>query len=304
MHPTISRSLAVFMLSLTPAMTGAQPPAKPPDSQEPIPRELALALLNLGPSMGGSADIRVGKAPDDIPPDLLPPGLLILGSTTQFESSVIVLAAPEQPDSAVSRYEAHLLSAGWTKPPAPQTRPMRGFVSADVGTVAYDRPDMACRGEEFVTYTGTYRRNGGSLVKVTYNRGNRYSMCKARQDVTTYRSPYDEAPVPLLRAPLGSITTEGSGMTAAGNNSYSLSTRLTTRLKPGEVVDHYDKQMREQGWTSVADGSLQFVAARTYRKNDDQGRAWIGTLFSISLPDSSQQDVALKLTRSQTSGAK
>ena len=303
MRPTISRSLAVFMLSLTAATTGAQPPAKPPDSQEPIPRELALALLNLGPGMGG-ADLRVGKAPDDIPLDLLPPGLQILGSTTQFESSVIVLTSQEQPDSAVSRYEAHLLSAGWTKPPAPQTRPIRGFVAADVGQVAYDRPDVVCRGDEFVTYAGTYRRNGGSLVKVTYNRGNRYSMCKARQDVTTYRSPYDEAPVPLLRAPFGSITTDGGGMTTSGNNSFSLSTRLTTRLKPGELVDHYDKQMREQGWTSVATGSLQVVAAHTYRKEDGQGRGWVGTLLSVALPDSSQQDVSLKLTRSQASGVK
>jgi len=303
MHPTISRSLAVIILSVTPAVTVAQSAAKPPESQEPIPRELVLALLNLGPGMGG-ADIRVGKAPDDIPSDLLPPGLEILGSTTQFESSVIVLAAREQPDSAVSRYEAHLLGAGWTKPPAPQSRPMRGFVSADVGQVTYDRPDMACRGEEFVTYSATYRRNGGSLVKVTYSRGNRYSMCKARQDVTTYKSPYDEAPVPLLRAPLGSITNDGSGMSASSNDSFSLSTRLTTRLTAGELVDHYDKQMREQGWASIGDGSLKIVAARTYRKNDDQGRPWIGTLFSIAIPDSSQQDVTLKIARSQASGAK
>ena len=303
MHPTISRSLAVIILSVTPAITFGQSAAKPPESPEPIPRELVLALLNLGPGIGG-ADIRVGKAPDDVPSDLLPPGLEILGSTTQFESSVIVLAAREQPDSAVSRYEAHLLGAGWTKPPAPQARPMRGFVSADVGQVTYDRPDVACRGEEFVTYSGTYRRNGGSLVKVTYSRGNRYSMCKARQDVTTYKSPYDEAPVPLLRAPAGSITTDGGNMSASSNNSFSLSTRLTTRLTPGELVDHYDKQMREQGWASVGDGSLKILAARTYRKNDDQGRPWTGTLFSIAIPDSSQQDVTLKVTRSQTSGAK
>ena len=303
MHPTISRSLAVIILSVTPAITVAQSAAKPLESQEPIPRELVLALLNLGPGIGG-ADIRVGKAPDDVPSDLLPPGLEILGSTTQFESSVIVLAAREQPDSAVSRYEAHLLGVGWTKPPAPQARPMRGFVSADVGQVTYDRPDVACRGEEFVTYSGTYRRNGGSLVKVTYSRGNRYSMCKARQDVTTYKSPYDEAPVPLLRAPVGSITTDGGNMSASSNNSFSLSTRLTTRLTPGELVDHYDKQMREQGWASVGDGSLKILAARTYRKNDDQGRPWTGTLFSIAIPDSSQQDVTLKVTRSQTSGAK
>jgi hypothetical protein len=303
MHPTITRSLAVIILSVTPALAVAQSAAKPPDAQEPIPRELVLALLNLGPGMGG-ADIRVGKAPDDIPPELLPPGLEILGSTTQFENSVIVLATREQPDSAVSRYEAHLLSAGWTKPPAPQARPMRGFVSADVQQVTYDRPDVACRGEEFVTYTGTYRRNGGSLVKVTYSRGNRYSMCKARQDVTTYRSPYDEAPVPLLRAPFGSITADGGGMSASGNDSFSMSTRLTTRLTPGELVEHYDKQMREQGWASVGDGSLKLLAARTYRRNDDQGRPWTGLLFSIALPDSAQQDVTLRISRSQTAGAK
>jgi hypothetical protein len=303
MHSTISRWLAAIMLSLAPVVIAAQPPTKPVDSPESIPRELVLALLNLGPGMGG-ADIRVGKAPDDIPPDLVPSGFEILGSTTQFEHSVIVLAARQQPDSAVSRYEAQLLAGGWTKPPVPQSRQMRGFVSADVGQVAFDRPDMACRGEAFVTYAGTYRRNGGSLVKVTYNRGSRYSMCRTRQDVASYRSPYDEAPVPLLRAPIGSITNDGSGMSASGNNAFTLSTRLGTRLKPGEVVAHYDKQMREQGWTSVGDGSLEFLAAHTYRKNDDQGRTWTGMLFSVTLPDSSQQDVTLKLTRSQASGSK
>jgi len=303
MHPTISRSLAVFMVSVTPAVTVAQSAAKPPDAHDAIPRELVLALLNLGPGMGGP-DIRVGKAPDNIPSDLLPPGLEILGSTTQFESSVIVLATREQPDSAVSRYEAHLLGAGWTKPPAPQAPRLRGFVSASPGQVTYDRPDMACRGEEFVTYTGTYRRNGGSLVKVTYSRGIRYSMCEARQDVTTYRSPYDAAPVPVLRAPFGAVTTDDNGMSAFGDNSFLLSTRLGTRLTPGELVDHYDKQMRSQGWTSVESGSLKFLAARTYRTKDDQGRAWLATLFAVATPDSSRQDVTLRISQSQTSGPK
>ena len=302
MHPAISRSLAAIILSMTPAVIVAQSAAKPPDTQGPIPRELALALLNLGPGMG-AADIHVGKAPDDIPRDLLPTGLEILGSTTQFENSVIVLATRDQPDSAVSRYEAHLLGAGWTKPPVPQAPPMRGFVSADVGHVTYDRPDMVCRDEEFVTYAGTYRRNGGSLLKVTYSRGNGYSMCKTRQDVTTYRSPYDEAPVPLLRAPFGSITTGGGEMIASSDDSFSLSTRLTTRLIPRELVDHYDKQMREQGWVSVEDGSLRIMAVRTYRRNDDRGRPWVGALFSIAIPDSAQE-VTLRMLRSQTSGVK
>ena len=91
---------------------------------------------------------------------------------------------------------------------------------------------------------------------------------------------------------------------SASGNAFSLSTRLSTRLKPGEVVAHYDKQMRKQGWTSVGDGSTEFLAAHTYRKNDDQGRAWAGMLFSVTAPDSSQQDVTLKLSRSQPARCK
>ena len=303
MHPTISRSLAVIMLSVTPAIAEAQTAAKAPDAQGPIPRELVLALLDLGP-FTRAADIRVGKAPDYVPSELLPPGFEILGSTIQNESSVIVLATRDQPDSALSRYEAHLLSAGWTKPRAPQGPPVRGFVSADAGQSTYDQPNTACRGEEFVAYNATYRRNGGSLMKVTYSRTDRSSMCEARQDVTTYRSPYDAAPVPVLRAPFGAVTTDDNGMNAFGDNSFLLSTRLGTRLTPGELVDHYDKQMREQGWTSLENASLKFLAGRTYRTKDDEGRPWTATLVSIATPDSSQQDVTLRLSPSQTSGAK
>ena len=160
----LARSLAGAVLVLAPVVSAAQPPGRPADADQPIPRELALALLNLGPGMNGTADIRVGKAPDDTPVELLPPNFQVLGSTTQFESSVIVLAAPQKPDSALSVYEAGLMAAGWTKPPSPQSRPMRGFVSADVGPISFDRPDVLCRGDENVTYTSWYRRSGGSVM--------------------------------------------------------------------------------------------------------------------------------------------
>jgi hypothetical protein len=125
-----------------------------------------------------------------------------------------------------------------------------------------------------------------------------------RQDVTTYRSPYEEAPIPILRAPFGTTMTEGGGMSATNSNSFSLSTRLSTRLKVGEIVDHYDKQMRDQGWASITDGTLPFIAAHTYRKQDAQGRTWSGTLFSLVLPDTLQQSVTLQLMRTQAAVAK
>ena len=86
-------------------------------------------------------------------------------------------------------------------------------------------------------------------------------------------------------------------MSSMGQNGVSLSTQLRTRLKPVEVAAHYDKQMREQGWAAVADGAVDIVAARTYRKNDEKNRTWTAVLVSMTLPDGTDQDVSLRLTR-------
>src|SRR3954470_10616363 len=119
MHDTIRRSLT--LLVVVPVVAFAQSGAKPADQQDMIPRELAIALLSYSPGMAPN-DIRVGRAPDDIPRELVPPGLQVLGSMTQFENSVIVLAAPQSPDSAIALLETALLGSGWTSPPVPQNK--------------------------------------------------------------------------------------------------------------------------------------------------------------------------------------
>src|SRR3954468_21012850 len=138
-HRSLHRSLAIMLLA-APVMASAQPEPKPADPQDMIPRELAIALLSYSPGMEPN-DIRVGKAPDDIPPELVPPGLQVLGSMTQFENSVIVLAAPQSPDSAIALIEAGLLGMGWTRPPIPQNRPRQGFVPANDLYAGFERPD-------------------------------------------------------------------------------------------------------------------------------------------------------------------
>ena len=191
MHQMIRRSLAITLFA-TPVLAGAQSGSKPADSQEPIPRELAIALLSYSPGMAPN-DIRVGKVPDDIPPELVPPGLQVLGSMTQFENSVIVFAAPQPPDSAIAVFQAGLLGMGWTRPAIPQNRARSGFVPAQDFGGNYDRPDIVCHGDAFASFTSAYRRSGGSIVKVAYNRGARYSACKTQSDVAVYRGPAEDA---------------------------------------------------------------------------------------------------------------
>ena len=86
-------------------------------------------------------------------------------------------------------------------------------------------------------------------------------------------------------------------MSSVSSNAMTLSTRLRTRLKAVEVAAHYDKQMREQGWAPISDGAVDIVAARTYRKNDEKNRPWTAVLVSVTVPDGTDQDVSLRLTR-------
>ena len=292
-----STRFSSLLLGFLLAPTVAVAQAANQQGEEMIPRELVLALLNFGPGMGGASEIRVGRLADDVPAELVPPDMRVLGSTKQFDNALIVLVAEQPPDSAIGLVEAHLLAGGWTKPQAPQYRPQRGFVSADFGVTSYQPPDMVCRGDTFATYTGTYRRSGGSLIRLSYNRGQRYSACRTREEAMVARNPYEEAPVPILRAPLGSVTKEGNNMGMSSPNTLTLGTRLGTRLKPGEVVGHYDKQLREQGWTQSAEGAVPFFAARTYRKNDDKSRTWNAVLVSMFGADSTEQEVTLRLAR-------
>jgi hypothetical protein len=290
---TIRRSLTLLAV---PVVAVAQVAPKSTDAPELIPRELVVALLSYSPGMAPS-DIRVGKAPDDIPPELVPPGLQVLGSMTQFENSVIVFAAPQPPDSAIALIEAGLLGSGWTKPPLPQSRPRSGFVPANDLSGGFERPDFVCHGDAFAQLTGSYRRSGGSIVKISYNRGARYSACKVPTDVAGYRNPMDDVPIPTLRAPEGSITTNGGTGMSGGMNSWTISTQLSTKLKSSDVVAHYDKQMIAAGWTSLTVGAADNVAVHNYRKKDEKGRTWTATLLAVAVPESTDQDVSLRLSQ-------
>ena len=293
MYPPFTR--VVLTLALVPTLTLAQRPSSVTESQDAIPRELALALLSFGPGVAPN-NLVVGKAPEDVPPELLPPGAEIIGSLTLFEQKIIVLGVKESPDSSIGSMQARLVDAGWKEPPPAPDMNRAGFVPADAFASAGPRPNVVCRDNEVVTLTATYRRTGGSVLKVSYSKGQRYNACNVRRE--PYRSPYEGAPVPTLRAPAGSMS-QGNGMGSSSEGDLQLTTKLATRLKPAEVVAHYDKQLIAAGWTSLTEGSADIVAVHTYRKSDDTGRVWTATLVSQTIPDAPEQAVSLRLNRKQ-----
>lgn len=293
MYSTFTR--VALTLALVPSIALTQRPASAADSQEPVPRELAIALMSFGPGMAAN-NLLIGKAPEDIPPELVPPGAEILGSVTQFEQRIVVLAVKESPDSAISTMRERLLGIGWKEPPRAPAMNRGGFVGADAFSSMGAQPDVVCRGDEVVVLSSTYRRSSGSILKVSYSKGQRYNSCSIRQD--SYRSPYDDAPIPTLRAPVGSIS-KANGMGGGSDGEVQLTTKLGTTLKPAQIVAHYDKQMIASGWESRSDGSADVVAVHTYRKTDDKGRVWTATLVAQAIPDGMDTDVSLRLYRRQ-----
>lgn len=290
-------ALALALALALASPTGAQVVSERGNQPEMIPRDLVVALLSFG--QPGNVDIRVAQVPEDVPPELVPPGSQLLGSMSQFENVVVVLGVSEPPDSAVSAMASRLLSSGWARPPASSRLPMRGgFVAADFANSGPDGvPGFLCRGEAMVNLMGMYRMSGGSLLRVTYNRNARSSGCREQPNERAFRSPYDDAPVPTLRAPAGAMMTDGTGMSSSSSGGMTMHARLSARLEPAELVAHYDSQMKAAGWTPLADGAVEFLAARRYQKVDDRKRTWFGTLYAIMTPQGNEHDVSLHLTR-------
>jgi hypothetical protein len=291
-------------LTLTPLLValpaGAQQPAQPSASAqsaqsgpELIPRELALALITYGP-VGGGGDLRVGRAPDGLPPELIPAGAQVLGSISQFDNSIVVLTLPVPPDSASDLAAASMLAAGWTRPPTSPMIQRGGFVDAQAMVGPSMSSGTLCKGEAFVNLAASYRRSGGSILKVMHTAGARYSPCRPPESRMGMMS---EIPVPTLYSPEGALTNGGGGVSRSGDDHAEMSTRLSSRMKPSEITRHYATQLLKDGWTPVAEGDTEFFAGQMFRKADDKGRVWHATLITVARPDRSDRDVSLRLSR-------
>ena len=291
-----SLTAALVLLAIPVVRSAGQqsPPVQQP-TPDLIPRDLVMALISYGPGMSGG-DLRVGRAPDNIPPELIPPGAEVLGGMTQFENSVTILALPAPPDSASDILTAHLKAAGWAQPASVASAPVPrgGFVDSQGGMSSGMPNGVLCKGDAFVNVFTSYRRSGGSVVKLMYNSTARYSPCRPPEARMT--SPFGDAPVPTLYSPEGALTTGGRGMSHS-EDQVEMTTRLSTRMKAVEITKHYAAQMLKEGWTPLAAGDSEFFAGQMFRKVDDKGRTWHATLLTVARPDRSDRDISLRVSR-------
>lgn len=223
--------------------------AQSSDQPEPVPRELAAALIGSG--FGGeSTDFFVGTLPSGLPDDFtLPEGAQVLGgvSTDGFgfprnpfgsssppERRIIVADVPSRSSSVKARHDSTLVGRGWSRmtsvPPNQQVFQRRQSSS----TALFCREDTVLR--RFISSQG----NEGARLKVEYRTGG--PMSRLRNRPQSSAGLMRDVPRPSLEPPSEAAIV--SGRRRIG--SFSSHPRVESDLSSVELASHYADQFRDR----------------------------------------------------------
>jgi hypothetical protein len=132
-------------------------------SAQQVPTALVRSLLN-APSPG-EFQLRVGVAAEGLPPGVIPPDAVVLGSVVMGPSTQTVLAVTLEPAVALDSMRDRVMRLGFALPVPRPTPGDNGFVRS--GQV--DARQL-CRGtSEAIAFAASARPAGGSLVSVQHS---------------------------------------------------------------------------------------------------------------------------------------
>ncbi len=272
--------------------------AQSSDQPEPVPRELAAALIGSG--FGGeSTDFFVGTLPSGLPDDFtLPEGAQVLGgvSTDGFgfplnpfgsssppERRIIVADVPSRSSSVKARHDSTLVGRGWSRmtsvPPNQQVCQRRQSSS----TALFCREDTVLR--RFISSQG----NEGARLKVEYRTGG--PMSRLRNRPQSSAGLMRDVPRPSLEPPSEAAIV--SGRRRIG--SFSSHPRVESDLSSVELASHYAEQLRDQGWTLKARKEDRGAVNQSWRLEDDSG--WRGFLVVMPFPGTLEKKILFHIAQ-------
>jgi hypothetical protein len=257
---------------ILPGFAGAQRP-----DTASIPRELAVALIMMSDyATRREPTVVVGRVPDPGLSRLVPPRARVLGGVT-FDAdrlgrggaaarTATIFALPIAPDSALKLAATQLEIAGLKTPPAFEPMGRGGFVATSIGPTG--RPAVAYCGDSLSAHVTAAEGNGGNaIVSLITSRSLRYTACDDEVRLRMNRVRREEIELPTLRPPSGA---SGRRMGMSGSdNSREAQAEYESTLTAVQMVDHFNPQLREQGWTlgnRVSDGNLS-VQTATHSKD-------------------------------------
>jgi hypothetical protein len=185
----------------------------------------------------------VGEVPGAVPgADAFAAEGRVIGSVAWRDRSALAIAVARGVEDARERFEALAQEAGWTLRPAGPER--RGFVparSADPNRgFCFPADDAGLQIRAYPNSDG-----GGSYVVAEYSpaRGGRF--CARPPEPGPRVGGFHEL-APTLRPPDG-LHVMDSGMSSSDNEA-STRAALFGEAAPAELVAHFERQLREQGW--------------------------------------------------------
>ena len=220
-------------------------------TQEQIPKELALALMPAGAAEGG--EIIVGQMPMDLTSLLtLPAGARVLGSFVSTAYAQAVLTLPLRTDSALAIVRRSLVEHGFTTRSAPPPQ-MGGLQFGPQGGVF---PNTFCKAGDPTSLTLTAQFYGPSTTLVHVMRSVNTTLCDQQDRLNVVRTQsmqdYPLSTVPPLWSPgdfrMSNTRCRRPNTMGDANQNQPLMTDLSST----EVLAYYGKQLDSAGWKATA----------------------------------------------------
>ena len=219
-------------------------------TQEQIPKDLALALMSAGAVEGG--EIIVGQMPMDLTGLLtLPTGAHVLGSFVSTAYAQAVLTLPVRTDSALALVRKSLLEHGFATRNATPPQ-MGGLQFGPAGGVF---PNSFCKAGDPTSLTVTAQFYGPSTTLVHVMRNVNSGMCDQlnRAEVRSQAmQDYPLSTVPPLWSPgdyrVANVRCRRQSAMGDANQNQP----LITDLSPAEVLAYYGKQLDSAGWKTTS----------------------------------------------------
>ena len=221
-------------------------------TQEQIPKELALALMPAGAAEGG--EIIVGQMPMDLTSIVtLPTGARVLGSFVSTAYAHAVMTLPLRTDSAMAVVRRSLLEHGWTTRSA-MTPQMGGLQYGPAGGMF---PNSFCKAGDPTSLTLAGQFYGPSTTLLHLTRNVNSGMCDQPNRMESVRTQsmqdYPLSTVPPLWSPGDYRMSSARCRRPNTMGDASQNQPLVTDLSPTDILAYYGKQLDSAGWKASSD---------------------------------------------------
>jgi hypothetical protein len=249
---------------------GAAPAAAPVAAQEQEPEVVPMELVRLLVATGGSTDVLVGELPAQAETVPLPEDARVIGGLVAPRRSQIAVAVPADAETVRTDWPERLEEAGWGR--FEDTNLRSGFHTGGQTGLQF------CRDATVLTLHPDPKPDGGAYVTISLWATPHSISCEKELE---RRHPFHtEPPVPPLENPVGARASGGG----SGGSMDDWSTRvvLKTGLSPRELIEYYDPQLQDAGWTPGETVAGDDIALTTYRVTDEDGVDWHGVLMAVA----------------------